>query len=90
MMFLAMRILWTSSGPSARRRILAVRYMPASGRSLLTPAPPQTWMARSTTRWKAAGTKTLMAEIAVRASGSPLATFSAALMVMSRADWTSM
>ena len=38
----------------------------------------------------AAGTKTLMAEIAVRASGSPLATFSAALMVMSRADWTSM
>ena len=36
--FLAMRILWTSSGPSARRRVRAPRYMPARGRSLDTPA----------------------------------------------------
>ena len=57
---------------------------------MLTPAPPQTWMARSTTRWKAAGTKTLMALMAVRTSGDPAATFWAASMVMRRADCTSM
>ena len=43
----------------------AVRYMPDRGRSLDTPAAPQTCMARSTTRLYAAGTNTLMADISV-------------------------
>lgn len=42
MMFLAIRILWTSSGPSARRSVRAPWYIPASGRSPETPAAPHT------------------------------------------------
>ena len=45
-----MRILCTSSGPSAMRSVRAPWYMPDSGRSLETPAAPQIWIARSTTR----------------------------------------
>ena len=48
--FLAMRILWTSSGPSAMRSVRAPVYIAASGRSFVIPAAPQTWIARSTTR----------------------------------------
>ena len=40
----------------------------ASGRSFDTPAAPHTWIARSTTRSNAAGTKTLIAEMSVRES----------------------
>ena len=50
------------------QRAGAAGTCPASGRSFDTPAAPHTWIARSTTRWYAAGTNTLMAEMSVRAS----------------------
>src|SRR5690606_41583320 len=44
---LAMALRWTSSGPSARRRVRWWAYMLATGKSPETPPPPWAWIAQS-------------------------------------------
>src|SRR5256885_1696091 len=68
------RPIWrrcTSSGPSAKRSVREWAHMDASGNSWLTPPPPWSWMARSTTRSVMLGTATLISAIACRAALLP-------------------
>ncbi len=58
---------WTSSGPSARRRLRAPAYAAASGKSSLMPPPPCSWMARSMTSHAICGTAALISETSERA-----------------------
>src|SRR3954447_2055698 len=67
----AMTILWTSSGPSARRSMRRLRHMIASGVSSETPSAPWTWMARSSTSITTFAATTFVIEIAWRASRLP-------------------
>ena len=67
----AMVILWTSSGPSAMRRVRMWAYISASGKYCVTPAAPWTWMARSITLSAMFGMATLMPEISVAADLLP-------------------
>ena len=53
----------TISGPSAMRRLLAPANQWARGESWLTPSPPWSWIARSTTRHAICATATLIAAI---------------------------
>src|SRR5918997_632845 len=61
----------TASGPSTIRSVRACAQKLASGVSLLTPAPPCSWMARSMTSRATRGAATLIAEISVRAPFAP-------------------
>src|SRR5690606_10768421 len=77
---------WTSSGPSASRRVRRPAHIAASGVSALTPAPPCTWMARSTTSIATRGAITLIAATSDRAACTPCLSISqAVLRVSSRA-----
>src|SRR5688500_13832135 len=68
------RPIWrrcTSSGPSAKRSVRECAHMEASGNSWLTPPPPCSCMARSTTASVMLGTATLISAMACLAALLP-------------------
>src|SRR5690606_32653164 len=62
---------WTSSGPSAKRRMRARAHWCASGKSWHTPPPPCAWIAQSSTFSAMLGAATLIIAISRRATLLP-------------------
>ena len=80
----AIVILWTSSGPSARRSVRRWAYIEASGKSSLMPPAPWTWMARSMILRATFGAATLMALISTAAALLPTVSISHAVLSVSK------
>ena len=77
--------MWTSSGPSAKRRVRTWAYHSATGKSWLRPPAPWTCTALSTIHSTVAGAAILIAWISVCAPLLPTVSMSqAALRVSSR------
>src|SRR5688572_17232409 len=82
---LAIARRWTSSGPSARRKVRTDAQAPASGKSADTPPPPCAWIASSSTFSAVRGAATLIIAISPCAALLPTRSImSAALRHSSR------
>src|SRR5439155_9335527 len=85
------RPIWrrcTSSGPSAKRKVRECAHIDASGNSWLTPPPPWSCMARSTTRNVILGTATLISAIACLAALLPTVSIMYAACSTSSRAWS--
>ena len=82
----AMERLWTSSGPSARRRVRMPAQLAASGESWLTPAPPCAWMASSMICSAMRGALTLIIAISALAALLPALSIRSAALRHSRRE----